>query len=79
MDRSRPSAHVAAESLATTLAAALERAVAGRQELLREAAAAPDAPALREALRLSAAHIERLLAHLAAIVPPATDRGTRAA
>ena len=63
----------------TALAAALERAVAGRQALLREAEAAPTAPALREALRLSAAHIERLLARLAAAVPPAAGARGRAA
>ena len=63
------------------LAAALERAVAGRQALLREAEAAPSAPALREGLRLSQAHIERLLARLAAVAPPGAeaDRGTHAA
>ena len=65
------------------LAAALARALAGRQALVRRdeaAPGAPEAPALREGLRLSAAHIERLLARLAAVEPPrpsAAHRGTR--
>ena len=61
------------------LAAALERAVAGRQALLREAEAAPGALALREGLRLSTAHIERVLARLASVVPPAAGARDRAA
>jgi hypothetical protein len=64
------------------LAAALERALLGRAALVREAAAAeaaPNAPALREALRLSAARIELLLARLAACEPPAAGRDRPAA
>ena len=61
------------------LAAALERAMAGRQALLLEAEAAPHAPALREALRLSNALVERVLARLAAVTPPEAGERERAA
>ena len=48
--------------------------MAGREALVREAEASPGAPALRAALRLSDAHIERLLVRLASLAPPAAGR-----
>ena len=64
------------------VAAALERAIDGRQALARRLEAAPDAPhapALHEALRQSNARVERLLGQIAALVPPAADREPHAA
>jgi hypothetical protein len=48
------------------LAAALERALAGRLDLLREGRATPP-----RAVALSAAHLEALLVRLEAVVQPA--------
>jgi hypothetical protein len=82
LSRVQGSATASAVDARAALTAALERALVGRQELVRrleKAAETAEAPVLREALARSATHVQTLLADLVLLEPPAFPTSSRPA